>query len=991
MNQFFLSALTIVSSITIMAARTSGQIACWKFNDGKGSNVITDSSANKLDGKILKLQNGCRWLWDDFEGSSLQFDGKKDAFVAVKSNPELNPDGQFSIQVKFTCDLSRIGKIGFASLICKGTSYKSQYSVMIGQKGDVLVYIKGLNRPYNLFKVALESKKEYLLTVTWDRSRLELYIDGKKEGAIKRSGRPAAGNGDLYIGGGPSGYLFTGIIKSVILSRSLLISGSEIKAPAKSQAATTNNSSVNQHSIYFKDFHKLKPESAVENKVVLNKWYVENNRLYKSPATLDLPDLTCNPGLKGKFNLYLGIRPRVNILNGVQLKTSTMSKYATILLPAGARGSKTACQDIMWAKNIEMNGQTITLHSISDRFAIIEYLRFVPTAKDTNTQIDSRVTFTSRNTGDDSVNEKIRDRYYIQRHYVNNHSTPPLSKTSVNRGFMLFEPNILDLVFPAYLPENDPGKIKHAKSGAKGETLAMSFAVRPLTNSLKFKPVVKQGLSGPAGTIPIDKIRLSEVRLLNKRFGAYRGPGEYMHAPVYLEPISPETLRKNNTVQYWLNIDIPKDAKPGKYAGKITLTSDGTAVAEIPVNITVYPFKLAPLRNNFQAFYCKMREGNGADPAPVDRMKSIGLNSLKPFVNVDSGLKITGTYDNVKVDFTDSIYERAFKAFAKARMDGNFFIHISCYGAIFKFTNRFLPDEKKYAQAYSSIIKQIYDRGTRKYGIKKIIFTPYDEVLSQNVIDLAYRDLKILKKMGMTTCSNHLWEKTSKTQYQKMVDKVFPLVDIIVLRYSSRPVWYVDEWDDIMAKARKYGKKLYHYNFNNGLTFPELESMRFATGWFYRSIGRGCAGSILWNYDLPRLNCRDDLDAHHTDWIYVYPPEGKDKGGPALLLEAMREGITDLRYIITLEDLIAQNKHNPKKQAAVAKAEKLLETISTSIDVKELRNKCSFLESSWDKTWRGKDGKRFASGSFSLPNGWTFEQYDQARAQIAHAIIDLQK
>ena len=44
-----------------------------------------------------------------------------------------------------------------------------------------------------------------------------------------------------------------------------------------------------------------------------------------------------------------------------------------------------------------------------------------------------------------------------------------------------------------------------------------------------------------------------------------------------------------------------------------------------------------------------------------------------------------------------------------------------------------------------------------------------------------------------------------------------------------------------------------------------------------------------------------------------------------------------------------------------------------------------FITPKWDNSWN-EDRKCYMSGNYNLPNGWSFDDYDAARAKIADAI-----
>ena len=53
--------------------------------------------------------------------------------------------------------------------------------------------------------------------------------------------------------------------------------------------------------------------------------------------------------------------------------------------------------------------------------------------------------------------------------------------------------------------------------------------------------------------------------------------------------------------------------------------------------------------------------------------------------------------------------------------------------------------------------------------------------------------------------------------------------------------------------------------------------------------------------------------------------------------------------------------------------------------------KSVYIDSAFEKEFQGRDGKRYASGRYRVPTGWSFEQYDSFRDLIAREIISLKE
>jgi hypothetical protein len=164
--------------------------------------------------------------------------------------------------------------------------------------------------------------------------------------------------------------------------------------------------------------------------------------------------------------------------------------------------------------------------------------------------------------------------------------------------------------------------------------------------------------------------------------------------------------------------------------------------------------------------------------------------------------------------------------------------------------------------------------------------------------------------------------------------------------------------------------------------------MRFLTGWFFRTVGKGFSGHLMWSYNYIMGSPYTDLDGNHNESAYEFPPRGSRKGGFSINLESMREGIDDLRYVLTLEKLIEEAR---RRNIPTDSAEAALAKITGSFNEKLFMKKSVYIDSEFEKVFQGTDGKRYAAGRLRTPTGWTFEQYDSFRNSIAREIISLKE
>jgi len=110
----------------------------------------------------------------------------------------------------------------------------------------------------------------------------------------------------------------------------------------------------------------------------------------------------------------------------------------------------------------------------------------------------------------------------------------------------------------------------------RGERRQVRFgvhAVEPLANV----EVAVSDLTGPAGTIPADRLELESL-------------GSYVSA---YAPVA--NLSAGSAAEYLLGIDVAEDVAAGVYAGTVTITSAAGTIKELPLTLEVLPMAIPEL------------------------------------------------------------------------------------------------------------------------------------------------------------------------------------------------------------------------------------------------------------------------------------------------------------------------------------------------------------------------------------------------------------
>lgn len=967
-----------------------GANSYWKLKDGTGNLTVKDSGSNQLHGSIVDPER-CVWSREDDRGFFLNFNNG--GAVRVRNGRALILEQGFVLDIHFSCNIDAIGKSGFASLFSKGKDGEGGYSVMIGKQGELLVRVRRIVPGQKILPLGLKSNVDYRLQITVGDNKVKIKLNDREVAEYSYKGTIGILGQELYIGSIPK-YPFSGNIYEVKLAgygekidwkRNAIL---DFKPrPVKDPAGT----------VVLSDFTTFSPKELIllGTRADINYWrlrtgvdFYGNNctTMVYPPAEVNSGEISIDPGLKGKYDVYLSIRCLYDDTR-IQMRIGGQPDYYTIT--AYGVGAKHRSIEALVQRDVEMDGTRLYLASAGT--AYVGYIKLIPSASRRKSEVldpAGNVTRGPRLTQVDvdgflqkQIDEKFKSGFFVERVYVEKKTAAKPSAESEKRGYQLFNRNWMDLLFDVSVPETDTGKISLKTAAAPGEFEPVSFGVRGLRNISRLTLKQLSDFKDSEGRIIPVKVDIGVVEAIAKRTTNYTGSSEVMTAPQYIENSDSLTLKKGESRQFWLTLQ-PADDAPAGVCSAVFELSDGTTVEKIPVELKVYPFKLDKLKNMDISLFSYNEERT---PEEIERtvkdMADHGCTTLYCYTNTTLAFK-GDTPETFAVDWENSTLPPFMKSFRAHGMSGR--VHLTLPGAYYAVEERF---PKQWREVYSRILKEI-EAKRKSEGWPDFVYWSFDEVLSNtNLIPHYKRDVKLQKELGLTTGNDHIWYKTARFN-QKDCDEIAPFIDVFINRFNTKNFWYVDTWDQMMKRCKELGKELIPYNSNNAITFAQPAAARYSFGWFARTAGLGISGHFIYVYRLIYNNPYNDLDGTCTDWIFHYPPFNGRKGGPSLDWESYREGVDDLRYIVTLENLIAEAE---KKNVDASKAKQLLASLATSFDMKKFYKESRFIDPKWDRLWEEKSGKRCASGRFNVPNGWNLEDYDLAREKIANEIINLGK
>ncbi len=169
-------------------------VALWRFNEGEGNTIYDDTVYNNH-GNIL---GNAKWTTNKF-CKCLKFDGVDDR-IDIPDSPSLSITGSITISawVNFT-QLPGSGK--YYAITKKRVQADDSYQMFIDSKGAVGCAIDPGSISWVYANTSLNDGKWHFIAMTWDQSKIRLYVDGKLDVTpVSKTGSMADTNRKLSMG-----------------------------------------------------------------------------------------------------------------------------------------------------------------------------------------------------------------------------------------------------------------------------------------------------------------------------------------------------------------------------------------------------------------------------------------------------------------------------------------------------------------------------------------------------------------------------------------------------------------------------------------------------------------------------------------------------------------------------------------------------------------------------------------------------------------------
>lgn len=517
------------------------------------------------------------------------------------------------------------------------------------------------------------------------------------------------------------------------------------------------------------------------------------------------------------------------------------------------------------------------------------------------------------------IKQKIADEKWKEIPHEETQKLPSLSEEEKNRGYVIFSRHYLDPVYSSSLPASYEITKELRIFAAPGEYEPCSFSIHALRDIKNLKITVTDFLDESGNLINKNNIDIRAVRILPYRIGK---ENEYEMKPAVLEKRDKVNIAQETTRQFWITVKIPENAVPGFYKASLQIEAPEQQPAFLTFRVRVLPVKLSEPDVAYGMCYHISAE-RGMHPENTEKhfwdMAAHGMNSMwvwpRPAIIRKEG--------KIEFDFSKTCpapqYPKYFSSQTLEELVCNYrkvgFNQPWLCGSLSSiyFENLgYKSFSKEYDEVFIDCIKQLLQ--TAKDKNWPPFYLHYIDEPGNNE--------------GATKRAKYYWAmiKGNFPQlkiYSDAVPHVFDTLDpwVDVRAYNGG---YVTEAE--ILKTKKSGDIFGIYNLVSGrIKDPKRDR-------------------LCWGLYTYRINAKLNYQ-----WVYAWPVEQTATEGyvfcspegpiPTLSWEGVREGIDDLKYMKTLENLIAKAKQSQRPDwiAEAKKAEDELNGILLGIPFEGVR------------------------------------------------------
>ncbi|MBN2289557.1 MAG: DUF4091 domain-containing protein, partial [Candidatus Glassbacteria bacterium] len=473
---------------------------------------------------------------------------------------------------------------------------------------------------------------------------------------------------------------------------------------------------------------------------------------------------------------------------------------------------------------------------------------------------------------------------------------PEANAAEQERGYVLFSRHYLRWVYGNSRPAEDERINGLEVSLARNEYEPLTFSLYAMRDLSRVTVSVRGDLeAGPGVYLSRENVAVNVVESIPL---ALDSRDNYRYMPTLIRELDHTGVPAGECRRFWLTVRADAGQPPGDYRGRVQIESDGAA-QELELNVQVRPFTL-PDSIDVDYSMCETYEFYELleDWSPEDREKITeagrrvyedylrhGFNRIWPH---------SSFYLRRNPDGTPRLDE-LFTALEEAKKLGLTRPLLWYCGPLVQTSK---PRHPGNVRLYDSVVMKERMRELVSYvkhqvqlnGWPEVAFEPVDEPLDDAGYPLSRGEvvnelLEVIRAGGgLSAETGHLGISEGWLDIPVINDSRSADFLDLKSRYPDLPVWMYNNSTIIQNENPAYARYIWGF-------FVWRSDLGGMSAWTFQNTMNASGDPYT------------DLDGHGRDVMVAYPdPQGPV---PAVIWEALREGVDDYRYLFLLERMIA--------------------------------------------------------------------------------------
>ncbi len=364
--------------------------------------------------------------------------------------------------------------------------------------------------------------------------------------------------------------------------------------------------------------------------------------------------------------------------------------------------------------------------------------------------------------------------------------------------------------------------------------------------------------------------------------------------------------------EYHMIVHLPEDAKPGKYSGSVRIAPAGEKPAERPLLVEVLPFRFYPLEDKGYGVYYRFpsaEEDWSRIEVELADIRAHGGNMLKSNLGLEYEIVDGGV---------DVSYERLEKGLAllqKHGFHGPLPVSTGCEraAALLRYDPVGDYEDEAGRARFFAVVKRAMEGIvglSAKYPEFELLPTHMDEVFGRDRLERYIRLTEAVRQVPSLRVYITL-HNDPKRNVEEMMRRCDPYVDVRCYNGHCMDSWIRagNTFEDLRRQLHESGDEAWIYHNIRGSFFP-AEWTRLVNGYYmWTSPLRVHVPWMYYSYKGSPFDATDGPRLRGGDFAYAVPdPKDPTRMVPTRHWEAFREGVDDMRYLATLEALVAERR-----------------------------------------------------------------------------------